>query len=127
MAARTSSLITRLRRSFAVTAMLLAFLMLAKVVFVTVCLADGFTESAPIAAAAAEDSADTSPVPASDDDGACWHAGSTGCHCACAHGSALATDAMTVTALSPASISLPAVAPLAFSARRSTTFRPPII
>jgi hypothetical protein len=119
-------LITRLRRRIAAAAWLLAFLVLAKATLATACFVDGTTEST-LTTAGVVDAAAVTPASASDSDEICFHAGSTGCHCACAHGAALAVDATAVIAPLLASIPLPSISSLAPLAPPSTTLRPPIV
>ena len=118
-------LITRLRRRIAAAAWLIAFVVLAKAALATACMGDGAAASA-VAAAGAVDSVTALSASASDSADACFHAGSAGCHCACAHGAVLAVDASTAIAPLLASIPLPSISSLALLAPRSTTLRPPI-
>jgi hypothetical protein len=119
-------LITRLRRRIAATAWLFAFVVLAKATLATACMGDGTAEST-VTTAGVVDAVAAHPALASDSDDTCFHAGSTGCHCACAHGAALAVDASTVIAPLLASIPLPSISSHALLAPRSTTLRPPIV
>jgi hypothetical protein len=118
-------LITRLRRRIAATAWLFALVVLAKATMATACMGDGTAEPTVATAGIVDAVAAHSASPADDDD-ICFHAGSTGCHCACAHGAALAVDATTVIAPLLASTPLPSISSLALLAPRSTTLRPPI-
>jgi len=118
-------LITRLRRRIAATAWLFAFVVLAKATLSTACMGEGTAESTA-ATAGVVDSVAALQASAADSDDTCFHAGSTGCHCACAHGAVLAVDTTTVIAPLLVSIPLPSISSLAVLAPRSTTLRPPI-
>ena len=118
-------LITRLRRRIAATAWLFAFVVLAKAAVSTACMGEGTAES--VATAGVVDSVTALLESASDSDDNCFHAGSTGCHCACAHGAVLAVDATTIIPSLLESIPLPSISSLALLAPRSTTLRPPIV
>lgn len=85
----TKPLITRIRDRFKTIVWLLAFVVLAKSAVASLCAFDG---SATALAGAAETAASVDVAAghdAGDDDAACWHAGSGGCHCTCVHASAL--------------------------------------
>ena len=127
MNASTPTLIAHFRRRIVASAWLFAFLVLAKAVVVTACLTDDIDVSSSLATTSTIDSAVQPALGAdSDSDGGCWHAGSTGCHCACAHGSALLADSLTTGASHSGPTLLPPIAPREFAAPRSATLRPPI-
>lgn len=118
-------LIARLRRRLLTSAWLFAFLVLGKFALATTCAADGL---APPPTTAVEESAfgsaDVAAV-ADADEGPCWHGGSGGCHCACAHGVVLPTS--PVVADSAALPLSPQALPAVFvSSAQKTELRPPI-
>ena len=118
-------LISRLRRRIAATAWLFAFVVLAKATLATACMGDGVAEST-VTTTGVVDAVVSHPASASGSDDICFHAGSTGCHCTCAHGAVLAVDATTVIEPLLASITLPPISALALLAPRSMALRPPI-
>jgi hypothetical protein len=118
-------LIARLRRRLLTSAWLFAFLVLGKFALATTCAGDGLA-AAPAAGveALASGSAGVAAV-ADADDGPCWHGGSGGCHCACAHGVVLPTS---IVVAEPAALPLsPQALPVVFvSSAQKTELRPPI-
>ena len=126
MARLAPSLIARLRRRLATTARLFALLVLAKAMFATTCLADEVTISTGAETIGIVDRAIAQAALIAGDEGSCWHGDSAGCHCACAHSTALAVHATTVASTSLSPTPLPSIHPLSLSAPRSATLRPPI-
>jgi len=108
---------------------LFALLMLGKTAIVATCVADGLkavTSPSVSVAATADDGSSTVPDDGDDDAAACWHSGSGGCHCSCAHGVALP---LAVLAIEPTVF--PAQAPPALrhdfvSSPQPKVLRPPI-
>ncbi|WP_395682942.1 hypothetical protein [Dokdonella sp.] len=118
-------LIARLRRRLLASAWLFAFLVLGKFALATTCAGDGLA-AAPTAGVEASASGSADVAAAADaDEGPCWHGGSGGCHCACAHGVVLPTS--IVVADSAALPLSPQALPAVFvSSAQKTELRPPI-
>ncbi len=89
MSSSARPLIARLRRRLATCACLLALLVLVKGAYATTCAADGIPVPSPAAAVVSTDAGAHATASADDGGAPCWHDGAGGCHCACAHASAL--------------------------------------
>lgn len=92
----SSPLISRLRDRIFATTWLFAFLVVMKMGLAAACFANddqAVPSSAAVSGAVVDATANAvaiASVTASDgDDESCWHAGSGGCHCTCAHAAAL--------------------------------------
>lgn len=127
------SLITRLRRRTAMP-WLLALLVLTKTVMATACITDGLSKvrisdgdsrTLVTAIATANESLATHD---SDSDGlsGCWHSGSGGCHCSCAHSVALPVTTDMVLAAYPSATPLPPATAGPFLTPHERVMRPPI-
>ncbi len=124
MVSASTPLIARLRRRLRACVGLFAFLVMAKAVLATSCLIDGATEA--VAGSRAASATLLLSATDSGDDGACWHDGAAGCHCACAHGVALPSAAHAVVPV-PALRAIPVTLPLRFvSSSPGSLLRPPI-
>ena len=117
-------LMTRLRVRPLASTWLFGLLMLAKFAFGTVCLADELRSTTIADTVVATMTASGSR--ASDDAGNCWHAGNTGCHCACAHSAAVpAVDGVQLTVPGAITLVPDDGSPLRLT-RLQTDLRPPI-
>jgi hypothetical protein len=118
-------LIARLRRRLVTTVWLLAFVVLAKGLMVSLCMTDGLGGPDPATATLVATSSD---VAAHTDENAasCWHAGSGGCHCTCLHASALPVIASAWAAAPPSDARLTAPVPQPHQILLPPSLRPPI-
>ena len=96
---RQPPLIARLRRRLALLAWLCAFVVLAKGALISTCLADGIgVAERPISAAL--DGPDAVAAHADGEPASpCWHAGSGGCHCTCAHSAVVPATTWSTSAI----------------------------
>lgn len=88
MSSTKRPLVACLRRRLAACVWLFAFLVLAKGAYATACVVDELSPPVGVAASATADATVHSASPAGDPSAPCWHDGG-GCHCACAHATAL--------------------------------------
>jgi hypothetical protein len=105
-------LIARVRHRLVTTVWLLAFVVLAKGLMVSLCMTDGLGGPDPATETLVATSSDIA-VHADDDATSCWHAGSGGCHCTCLHASALPviTSAWAAASMSDARLAAPVPRP----------------
>lgn len=127
MVRSAAPLIARLRRRLVTSAWLFAFLVLAKSLLATSCVADGLAASAPAGAASSVEAWDDGlSMDGDDGEAPCWHGGAAGCHCSCVHGIALPADAITLPSAFVPSSSLDIVDVAFASSRQGAELRPPI-
>lgn len=93
MSAATPSLIALLRRHLRAAALLFAGALLLKSLFAVSCAAEAYAGDADYAPAQLQAVFSTDAAACTEPDaGSCWHEGSGGCHCACAHAAPLLTS-----------------------------------
>ncbi|MEO6688122.1 MAG: hypothetical protein ABIS07_08690 [Dokdonella sp.] len=128
-------LLARLRRRLAASVWLFALLVVAKATIAVGCaneqLATSTSPDTATIASVHESASITLPgstASASDTTDAerCWHDGSNGCHCACAHSSPLPGVLSDMATPNPGSFEFPATFVLPILARRESALRPPI-
>jgi len=118
-------LISRLRGRLTTLVWLLAFVVLAKGTLAALCVVDGAaTDREVVQMTAAADSSATHED--GSDGGACWHAGSGGCHCTCVHGSAIPAVALDWLAAPASSALIPEPPAASHPTLIAPAFRPPI-
>ncbi|HEX7915796.1 hypothetical protein [Rudaea sp.] len=120
-------MIARLRRHLAAVMWLAVFVMLAKVSIATACLTDG--PRAEPSSSTAVVVADASAAGSSADDDAafaCWHAAQGGCHCSCAHGSALPIADVGLVPMQFRGVVFSEAVPAPLLTAREPVLRPPI-
>lgn len=119
-------LIARLRRRLSAVAWFGVVAILFKIGLATACFGDGPQGDAnPVSGAATvikAIAADTSE----DTDAACWHAGTSACHCDCAHGSALLVASVALSSVPPDSLALSFPTSTPLLTPREPALRPPI-
>ena len=107
---RPRPLIARLRRRLAALAWLCTFVVLAKGALISTCLADGVGVAQGPIAATLNVSSDAVAVHADGDRAnPCWHAGSGGCHCTCAHSAVVPATTWSTSAVAHEEIPAPTV------------------
>src|SRR5690348_13768268 len=127
MSAQPTSLISKLRRRLAMAAWAFALIVAGQSALATLCFTDGFTASNPASVVASQ--AHAAPLSLDSEtshDAPCWHAGSGGCHCTCAHASGLpiTASAWIPDRIASAHALARAIAP--YAAPVPTNLRPPI-
>ena len=126
MRANPTSLMGRLRRRLAMAAWAFALVIAGQSLLATLCLADGPAGSTATSIVAAEAHASTSLDGDPAHDALCWHAGSGGCHCSCAHASGLPVAATSWPLDHVGAASTAADPPAPYAAPLLANLRPPI-
>jgi len=128
MSAATLPLIVLLRRHLRVAAVLFACVLLLKSLFAISCAAEAYagsgTDTTPSQLQAAP-YADAAAC-AEPDAGDCWHEGSGGCHCACAHAAPLQSCRVEPGAIAAIVTVFPSALVRNVSAPLEDALRPPI-
>lgn len=130
-----SSLLSRLRPRLAAAAWLFALLVMAKATLAAACFNDAppglpssngeaFVSSSISPASSHADVVVSATLESGDD--ACWHDGTGGCHCACAHAAPIAGTGDRIAAVAPLPAEFAAVPAFPVPARREPALRPPI-
>ncbi len=103
-----------------------AGVLLIKAMLASACVTDGWVTANTVTPPASA-STDAAPSPwDTGDDGACWHAGAVGCHCGCAHASALPVPGLALRPAVPLDDAPATVQPLKLRYPCATELRPPI-
>lgn len=131
MPASSAPLIHRLRRYLRVVALLCVGLVVMKSGVAALCAAEAFAAPPVAAVSAGLDAAvnldvDIAAAAADPETGPCWHSGSGGCHCACAHVMTLLPDLAIVAAPASGAQRFPAALCPLRGAPQDDALRPPI-